>query len=85
MATFVLIHGGWDGGWAWRAIATTLRTGGTYVLYTAKAAQDPLVPIMARMAERARAAGWQYRELATGHFPELDQPQEVAHLLLDFA
>lgn len=57
----------------------------TYVLHTAKAAQDPLAPIMAQMAERARAAGWQYRELATGHFPQLDQPQEVAHLLLDLA
>lgn len=20
MATYVLVHGGWDGGWAWRAV-----------------------------------------------------------------
>src|SRR5579871_2677956 len=28
MATFVLVHGGWDGGWAWRAIANDLRAAG---------------------------------------------------------
>jgi hypothetical protein len=57
----------------------------TYVLHTAKDPGDPLGPILAGMAERARAAGWRYRELATGHWPPLDHPHEVAHLLIDLA
>ncbi len=28
MATFVLVHGGWDGGWAWRAVAWDLIAAG---------------------------------------------------------
>ena len=54
----------------------------TYVLHTAKAADDPLTPLFARIATRVRAAGWTYRELATGHWPLLEQPDAVAALLL---
>jgi len=36
-------------------------------------------------AERARAGGWQYFELATGHEPELDMPRELADVLLGLA
>src|SRR5688572_12471656 len=28
MATFVLVHGGWDGGWAWRSVAKDLQAAG---------------------------------------------------------
>ena len=28
MATYVLVHGGWDGGWAWRAVASQLQAVG---------------------------------------------------------
>jgi pimeloyl-ACP methyl ester carboxylesterase len=28
MATYVLVHGGWDGGWAWRSVARALRAAG---------------------------------------------------------
>jgi len=28
MAVFVIVHGGWDGGWAWRAVAANLRAAG---------------------------------------------------------
>ena len=28
MATFVLVQGGWDGGWAWRAVAWDLIAAG---------------------------------------------------------
>lgn len=28
MAIFVLVHGGWDGGWAWQAVARELRAAG---------------------------------------------------------
>ena len=57
----------------------------TYVLHTAKPPDDPLGPIMARIANRVRAEGWNYRELATEHFPILDKPHEVATLLFELA
>ena len=28
MATYVLVHGGWDGGWAWTPVAKKLRSAG---------------------------------------------------------
>lgn len=28
MATYVFVHGGWDGGWAWRAVARRLQSAG---------------------------------------------------------
>ena len=28
MATYVLVHGGWDGGWAWRSVARELQAAG---------------------------------------------------------
>ena len=57
----------------------------TYVLFTAKPPDNPFGPILAQMAARARSEGWRYRELATDHFPILDQPHEVASLLLELA
>ena len=56
----------------------------TFVHFTAKAPSDPLKPIFERIAARVRAEGWNYRELATEHWPILDKPHEVANLLLDF-
>ena len=53
----------------------------TFVLHTAKPADDPLAPILAATAARAQAAGWHYRELATDHWPLVDQPADVAALL----
>jgi pimeloyl-ACP methyl ester carboxylesterase len=32
MATFVLVHGGWDGGWAWKQVEPHLRAAGHEVL-----------------------------------------------------
>ncbi len=47
---------------------------------------EDVLPVMARMADRARSAGWDVREMPTwDHWPILDKPQEVAALLLDFA
>jgi pimeloyl-ACP methyl ester carboxylesterase len=34
MATYVIVHGGWDGGWSWRAIARALQSAG-HEVYTA--------------------------------------------------
>lgn len=31
MATYVLVHGGWDGGWSWRAVARELQAAGDEV------------------------------------------------------
>ena len=55
----------------------------TYVLCTAKPPGDPLEPIMAKCAERAKAKGWHYRELATDHYPPLSCPEVLADLLED--
>ena len=57
----------------------------TYVLCTAKPPDNPFAAILAGVAARVRADGWRYRELATDHFPLLDQPQAVANLLLELA
>lgn len=54
----------------------------TYVAFTAKPPGDPLQPVLAGMAERAKAKGWSYRELAFDHFPILGHPEIVADLLL---
>lgn len=34
MATYVTVHGGWDGAWAWRAVARGLRAGGHEIFTT---------------------------------------------------
>jgi pimeloyl-ACP methyl ester carboxylesterase len=60
----------------------TSRLKHTYVQFTKKSSDDFLKPLMERMADRARAHGWQYREMPLPHFPMLDQPHEVAQLLL---
>ena len=39
----------------------------------------------ARAAIHAQATGWRYRELATGHDPQLEAPQAVTDLLLELA
>ena len=46
MATFVLVHGGWDGGWAWRAVAQALRTAG----------HDVFTPTLTGSGERVHLA-----------------------------
>jgi len=47
MATFVLVHGAWHGGWCWRDVATEL----------AAAGHDVLAPTSSGLAERAQLAG----------------------------
>ncbi|MCB0124191.1 MAG: alpha/beta fold hydrolase [Caldilineaceae bacterium] len=54
----------------------------TFVHFTAKADDDPLKPIMEWLADRAKAKGWGYQELAVSHYPILTQPEKVAYLLL---
>ena len=46
MATFVLVHGAWHGGWCWRDVAAALRAQG----------HDVLAPTLSGVAERARLA-----------------------------
>jgi pimeloyl-ACP methyl ester carboxylesterase len=45
----------------------------------------PTSPVFAPFAEKARAAGWQGFELATGHCAMLTMPREVADILLYLA
>ena len=46
MATYVLVHGGWDGGWAWRAVARRLQAAG----------HEVFTPTMTGSGERAHLA-----------------------------
>lgn len=47
MATFVLVHGGWGGGWQWRGVARVLRT----------ADHEVTTPTLAGQGERAHLSG----------------------------
>ena len=47
MATFVLVHGAWHGGWCWRDVATELSAAG----------HDVLAPTSSGLAERAALSG----------------------------
>src|SRR5438445_151401 len=47
MATFVLVHGGWDGGWAWQAVAKELRHSG----------HEVFTPTVTGSGERVHLAG----------------------------
>ncbi|HET6447093.1 MAG TPA: alpha/beta fold hydrolase, partial [candidate division Zixibacteria bacterium] len=46
MATYVLVHGGWDGGWAWRGIARRLQAAG----------HEVFTPTLTGSGERAHLA-----------------------------
>jgi pimeloyl-ACP methyl ester carboxylesterase len=47
MATFVLVHGGWQGGWSWRRVVPHLRASG-HEVYT---------PTLTGIGERAHLLG----------------------------
>jgi pimeloyl-ACP methyl ester carboxylesterase len=47
MTTFVLVHGGWDGGWAWKGVAAELNAAGHQVYR----------PTMTGSGERVHLAG----------------------------
>jgi len=49
----------------------------TYILCTDKDPNDPFV----HFARQAKASGWRYSELESGHFPMLTMPRELARLL----
>src|SRR5258708_4136159 len=115
MADYVLVHGGFSGGWYWREVAADLPRAGqqvftptvtaplavttpaaaalarTFIHCTRKpddwlAGLGPHLDVrIAEAAERARAAGWRYRELPTDHAPMLSRPHELASLLLELA
>ena len=46
MATFVIVHGGWGGGWEWREVAASLRARG----------HDAFAPTLTGLGERAHLA-----------------------------
>jgi hypothetical protein len=47
MATFVLVHGGWQGGWSWRLLARLLRAAG----------HEVFAPTLTGLGERSHLAG----------------------------
>jgi pimeloyl-ACP methyl ester carboxylesterase len=55
----------------------------TYIFCTEKAEMGLRGQGIIRSAERARAAGWDYYELHTGHHPMWTLPVELTELLLD--
>src|SRR4051794_40381551 len=46
MATFVIVHGAWGGGWGWREVATALRAAG----------HEVFTPTLTGLGERAHLA-----------------------------
>jgi pimeloyl-ACP methyl ester carboxylesterase len=54
----------------------------TYVLFTKNT--FPSAPVLAETAERLKAKGWNYRELAVDHPAPETNAQELAALLLEF-
>ncbi|MBO8196720.1 alpha/beta hydrolase [Streptomyces smyrnaeus] len=51
MATFVLVHGSWLGGWAWKRVAPRLRASGHTVLCPSLAPAGPGVGLSTHIAE----------------------------------
>jgi precorrin-6B methylase 1 len=47
--------------------------------------EGPLTSLLGPFAEKARTAGWDVREIATGHDAQLIAPDVVAKLLLELA
>ena len=47
MTTYVLVHGGWHGGWCWRKVATLLRAKG----------HEVFTPTMTGLGDRVHLAG----------------------------
>lgn len=43
MTTFILVHGGWHGGWCWKRVATRLRRSG----------HEVFTPTLTGLGERA--------------------------------
>lgn len=73
-----------------RTLTQSLRVGNplaqaiarTYIRCTAGQEERPVPEQIERLR---RAGGWQYRELATGHWPMMSTPQELGDLLLEAA
>ena len=57
----------------------------TYICCTEKSEDSMFTEPLYQMAQRAKDAGWRYRELPTDHLPERDMPDELTALLLESA
>lgn len=57
----------------------------TYIYCTEKAEMGLRGQGIIRSAQRARVAGWDYRELQTGHHPMWTMPRELVDILLDIS
>ncbi len=57
----------------------------TYICCTEKSESSIFTKTLVQMAQRAKDAGWRYRELPSDHLPERDNPDELTALLLELA
>jgi hypothetical protein len=77
MATFLLVHGAWQGGWAWGRVIPLKKT----FIRPMEGSASHIATI-----ERIWAQGdWDYRELPTGHEAMVTMPEELAALLNEVA
>ena len=90
MATFVLVHGAWHGGWCWQKVIPFLEAAivsakpRTHIDCTGSSFFFSLMRrIMARRALPPTETGWRLRQLPTGHDAMITLPRELANLLLE--
>jgi len=75
MSTFVVAHGAWSAGWAWKKMRPLLRAKG-HELFT---------PTHTGLGERAKREGWGHHEIDASHNPHITAPDALAGLLCGIA
>lgn len=84
--TFVVAHGAWSSGWAWKRMHPLMTGRGHRLLtpsYTGLGERAHLARSEAfrPYAEQAAAAGWPVSEMDASHNPHITVPDELAGLL----
>ncbi len=79
MSTFLVAHGAWSAGWAWKKMYPLMSEMGHQLItptYTGLGERQHLA-----FARRAREDGWDYHELDASHNPHISAPEELITLL----
>jgi hypothetical protein len=72
MATFLICHGAWSAGWAWRKMRPLLRAAGHEVF--------------TQFRDRFRGdPGWNYVEMDASHSPNVTAPEDLARVPVGLA
>ena len=78
--TFLVAHGAWSAGWAWKM---RLRNGDTKIprtyIYCKRINPEDTFRVF---AERARREHWTYHEIDSSHSPHITAPDALLALLL---